>query len=252
MSLTIVPSVLPVDQSLPAGVQQLLNLVAGNLTVQGFSSVDGLVVSATEPNPDQRDRVWLKTDVSSGAPIQFRTFNAGAWVVLPTTMGFGPTDTRPVAPAEGEQYFDSDLTTALVYERASWRTLSGSPGDIKFVRATTIASAIESNPGWAEFEEGRGRVFGAAGAGAGLTDRNHLDTAGSENHTLTVGELPSHTHGIGRTPQYANLNNRQSGGSQPGIGSSPPTIITATDTVGGGTAHNIMQPSIFLWALEKQ
>lgn len=40
----------------------------------------------------------------------------------------------------------------------------------------------------------RGRVLGAIGAGSGLTTRILGDTIGSETHTLTVSEMPSHLH----------------------------------------------------------
>ena len=78
MSLTVVPATVPVDTPFPANLQQLINAVAGYLTVSGYDSLEGLSVSSTEPGPDQRDRVWLKTDPGSGAPLEFLTCNAGA------------------------------------------------------------------------------------------------------------------------------------------------------------------------------
>jgi hypothetical protein len=252
MSLSVTPATLPVDSPLPESVQQLVNTVAAYLVVSGYDSLEGLSVSSTEPGPDQRDRVWLKTDPSSGAPLAFLAYNSGVWTELPTAMAFGATEDRPSAPVEGEQFFDSDLNIALVYERATWRTLSGSPGDVKFVKSATLEAALAKNPGWVECEEARGRVLGGAGAGAGLTDRGYLEQVGAEEHTLTEDEMPSHSHGIGRTPQYGDLNNRQSGGQQPGLGSAPPNIKTDTDSSGSGDAHNIMQPTLFMWALEKE
>lgn len=40
----------------------------------------------------------------------------------------------------------------------------------------------------------RGRVMGCIGQGAGLTARTLGDMVGSEKHTLTTNELPSHSH----------------------------------------------------------
>jgi microcystin-dependent protein len=40
----------------------------------------------------------------------------------------------------------------------------------------------------------RWRVMGGVGEGVGLTNRNIGDMVGSETHTLTSSEMPSHTH----------------------------------------------------------
>lgn len=42
--------------------------------------------------------------------------------------------------------------------------------------------------------DGRGRVLMAAGAGSGLTVRTLATTGGEENHVLSTGEIPAHTH----------------------------------------------------------
>ena len=66
-------------------------------------------------------------------------------------------------------------------------------------------------------------------------------SAGTETHTLTTDELPSHSHEYTK----GNLNSGQysSGGSQ-GVNSQ--TSGTATSSTGGGSAHNNMPPYLTL------
>jgi microcystin-dependent protein len=69
------------------------------------------------------------------------------------------------------------------------------------------SGAVTSIPaGWAlcngQTSNGRttpnlsGRFIVGAGQGTGLSNRNVGDTGGTENHTLTVGQLPAHNHNV--------------------------------------------------------
>ena len=58
----------------------------------------------------------------------------------------------------------------------------------------------------------RGRVLGTLGQGASLTNRTLGNSVGTETHTLSVGEMPSHSHTItdpGHTHTYVNQLNDQ-------------------------------------------
>ncbi|NBO98883.1 MAG: hypothetical protein EBU90_01975 [Proteobacteria bacterium] len=105
-----------------------------------------------------------------------------------------------------------------------------------------------------------GRVIGTIGTGSGLTARTLGDTLGAETHTLTVGEMPSHSHTItdpGHTHSYVNnvndqgvhtLTTQDSAADQVDLNAttgSSTTGITINNT-GGGGAHNNMQPTIFM------
>jgi len=110
----------------------------------------------------------------------------------------------------------------------------------------------------------RGRVLGAIGTGSGLTARSAGTLIGSETHTLTVSELPSHTHSItdpGHTHTVANTVGITGQDTPSGLDASPNefdlnTSFTTTSSssttgitvnaTGGGGAHNNMQPTAFV------
>jgi microcystin-dependent protein len=132
----------------------------------------------------------------------------------------------------------------------------------------------------------RGRVLGSAGSGVGLTSRNIGDVVGEETHTMSMTELPSHSHSgttetngfhshsvsdPGHTHTQTTINDdfNSSGGNPPGfvgdssgsmtwnnINSSTTGIgVIAngehnhhfnTDLTGNGNSFNVMQPTIFV------
>lgn len=95
-----------------------------------------------------------------------------------------------------------------------------------------------------------GRAIVGQGSGAGLTPRSMGATGGAETHTLSTGEIPSHSHtsnAVGGTLGLitANGNNTASGGLdssavEPNLYAAPAALTI--NSVGGGGAHNNMQP----------
>lgn len=89
----------------------------------------------------------------------------------------------------------------------------------------------------------RGRTVIGSGTGSGLTSRTHGATGGAETHTLSIGEIPSHNHGLPTRYPFT------AGGSSPmyPYADSYARYTTAyTDTTGSGLSHNNMQPWISL------
>ncbi len=129
-----------------------------------------------------------------------------------------------------------------------------------------------------------GRVAGYIGAGAGLTTRTKGNSVGTETHTLTVAEMPTHNHAITDnghthtgntsnsvtgiegntvdTPESESVSNLGTGAQVSGSGQrnaiksdnghthafttgSSFTGVT-TNNNGSSNAHNNMQPTLFI------
>jgi microcystin-dependent protein len=87
----------------------------------------------------------------------------------------------------------------------------------------------------------RGRGAIGSGQGATLTNRALGAIGGEEAHTLTVPEMPSHTHGL----NYYNIASLAGGTFK--IATADVSGISgtgATGSNGSGTAHNTMQPFV--------
>ncbi len=113
----------------------------------------------------------------------------------------------------------------------------------------------------------RGRVGIGAGQGPDLSNRVFATSGGAETHTLTTGEMPSHSHDIsdpGHAHSQITVNDdfNNSGGSPPsfaadGAGSRTWNNINSSTTgitinnAGSGNAHNNMQPFLVIRYLIK-
>ena len=109
-----------------------------------------------------------------------------------------------------------------------------------------INATVSTNPGtllgfgtWVAF--GAGRV--PVGIDATQTEFDTAEeTGGSKTHTLTIAEMPSHTHDVTMSTSDTDNNNLSEGNT------SGTSTFTTTST-GGGSAHNILQPYIvvYMW-----
>ena len=106
----------------------------------------------------------------------------------------------------------------------------------------------------------RGRVLGTIGNGSGLTARALGAVVGEETHTMTISEMPSHSHGVtdpGHNHSYTNntndqnvntLTTQESAADNADLSATTGTSTTgiSINNTGSGTPFNVMQPTIFI------
>ncbi len=169
-----------------------------------------LVIGPDTPDtPAETDpKLWLRT--SGTRAIGWYGWDGVIWRSFNSLPASGNTASRPTAPVELEQYFDTDINVLIHWERGAWRTVSGSPGDVKFVAQSKLTDALAANPGWIylgrDDQSIRGLVLGVASKDAGATPESNFptdsgisarasgDKVGEETHVLDNDEIPQHTH----------------------------------------------------------
>ncbi len=106
-------------------------------------------------------------------------------------------------------------------------------------------AAVSTNPAtllgfgtWAAYAEGRVPVGKAS---SGTFDTLNA-TGGAETHTLSIAEMPAHTHTYGKSTTTENMSIHDITGLRG-------AATTNTGSTGGGNAHNNLQPYIvvYMW-----
>lgn len=87
-----------------------------------------------------------------------------------------------------------------------------------------------------------GRTLAVSGTGAGLTARALGESLGEETHTLSIAEMPSHTH---PAPPGLDIVFNGIGGQGLVGGGNESHNGTNLQNTGGGLPHNTMQPTTF-------
>jgi microcystin-dependent protein len=148
---------------------------------------------------DNQDSDKVSTGVN-----QFLVY-AGGGMAINTSPASGTALT-----VSGKVKSDSaDLGATTVTTLTASSTISGF-GTVPLGGIIMWSGAVTSIPaGWAlcngQTSNGRttpnlsGRFIVGAGQGTGLSNRNVGDVGGTENHTLTVGQLPAHNHNVSGT-----------------------------------------------------
>ena len=239
----------PFGTEFPGQVQALLQLISEYLEISGQDSFEGINFGPTEPTPENRDKPWFKTDMG-GNPIGWYAWDGSAWASIPLVLPSGATADRPSAPAAGTQYFDTSINVALVYVSGSWVTLTGSPGDVKEVKAATLADAITKNPGWVHDTASIGKVI----AGAAADGSDYLDEVGADEITLTEDQLPAHIHSdlevTGSQADNGDNGNYTIMAASESLGLKTVTN-SRTGPTGGDDPIDIRQQTIYYWRLLK-
>lgn len=189
----------------PSGYQDLLNTFSANQYINLDSEESNLIVSATKPLVTTK--AWLQLD-QLGRPVRIYWFAQGAWLSLhPQPSGF-------VMP-----WFDAV---------PNFNTFDG--GD------ANAPSAI-SGPMWERISTLDGKFPLTTGTLPSGTIIQQGDTGGEEEHTLTIPELPAHTHDVTRPTRLET--------GTPCWESGHGTDFTAvTSSVGADEPHNNMPPYV--------
>jgi hypothetical protein len=208
--------------------------------------------------------VNLTSNTLTGTTAQFNTaLSDDDFATLTNTVTLtnktltSPTITgTPTAPTAAASTNTTQLaTTAFVQQE-----INAIPGvnlsSVYPVGSVYINASVSTNPGtllgfgtWAAF--GAGRVM--VGLDAGQAEFNTLgQTGGTKTHTLTVNEIPAHSHGVqvsdsAGSNQSVMFVSGNSGSAEFGSNTVARTINTTSS--GSGSAHNNLQPYIvvYMW-----
>lgn len=241
----------PSGTEFPGTVQALLELIAQYEAIVGLADFSGVNFGDVEPTPEERDRPWFKTD-ASGNPIGWYSWAGSSWEPTPVTPQSGATADRPTSATLAQTYLDTDINAMLFYNGASWVTVSGSPGDIKFVVAATLADALTRNPGWTQYAEGIGKVL----AGAAADGSDYGTNVGADAVTIDITNLPDDTIKLasGWAPYSGqSQNGPQPAGVYPIVTGQGDSATASTGPINPDTQVDldVRQATRLLWMLQK-
>lgn len=179
--------------------------------------------------------------------------------------------TSKVTPANDDSFAIVDSAAANVLKELKWSDLIAALGsglaisDVYPV-GCIYTSTVSTNPNtlfgfgtWVAFGTGQCLV----GIDAGQTEFDTVEeTGGSKTHTLTSGEMPSHTHTqnahshtvygsifqeAGSGTNHRELTNSGSGSDNV----SSQSVVATNQNTGGGGAHNNLQPYIVVYFFKR-
>lgn len=238
----IIPGQLPTGFC-PASYQDLLNEFS-SVSVARIPTGEGRqwIFSAAKPAPNQSDFGWFQLD-QGGNPIRPYIFANGAWL-----------SRHPLQPKMTIWWFDALPDTPDSH--SALPTFDGGDGVADRIPATL------SGPMWTLAKTPAGTLIAAQFpivAGTLPSDKvlNVGDSGGEENHSLTVPEIPPHTHQLklraepqtGNTTwclvdpnRYPNTANETDFNTESTGGAGSPAVVTP---------HNTMPPYVVGYLLQR-
>ena len=150
----------------PATPQSMINEMFDK-TRGELQDLTGVIISATTPDPEDQDKMWVKLD-GAGMPVGQFVFFSGDWIW--PVAGFDRND--------------------RVFWRGDLANLPLKDGGVAGVATTT------TGPFWEVDTEMSGKVaigVGALPSGAALSNG---DTGGNDEIVLSTADLPQHNHAV--------------------------------------------------------
>lgn len=208
----------------------------GDASTKTVGVANGNVIAADAtglPVIDGSQLTGLPVVSTGDVRLTFKTTADTGWVMMDDgSIGSASSGASNRANADTEP-----LYTLL------WDNVSDTYAPVSSGRGASAAADFAANK-TLTLPAALGRALGLSGAGSGLTSRSLGEGVGAETHQLTEAEMPSHTHadlkgsgGAGTNAPDYTLNGTGNGGN--------------IQSTGGDTAHNNMQPTVFINAMVK-
>jgi hypothetical protein len=242
--VNVVVDVIQEVQTLSAS-QTIVDLATAT-TVNAAVYIQGVRLLPTQWTATTATRITLATGATAGHKIHVvQNDPNGEAAFLSTPQNLADVPDKSVARANLE------LLTNSTYLDALWALMQKRSYPVGELLTTRRAGNPSSWLGFGTWERyGQGRVL--VGYDAGDSSFNALDlTGGAKTHVLTEGEIPAHRHRLATNSGDLVTADRAIGavGSVTVAASGTYPRSGTTTSVGGGQAHNNLQPyiTIFMW-----
>lgn len=242
--------------------------------------VSGVTVSSfMETVLDDADAAAARSTLGISGTSVFSTGDIKLTLKTTADTGWVMMDDKSIGSAASAATGRANSDTSDLYALI-WTNVSDTYAPVSSGRGASAAADFAANK-TLTLPKTLGRALAVAGAGSGLTSRALGLTTGVETHQLVAAELPAHTHSFSATTGAESGHTHSAGsyaspvGSTGGVdqgGSGAPnygatgTAITGTSGASSGhthsvsgtsgssgsdTAHQNMQPSVFLNVMVK-